>query len=75
LGREDLSAHEPALLVERDIEHRADAAVSCDVESPVRREVAERVGDEPVLVELHAAQHVRPASEHEVGARVDDGVL
>ena len=34
-------------------------------------EVAERVGDQPALVELEPAQHVRAGAEHDVGARVD----
>ena len=36
--------------------------------------ISEGVGDQSLPVPLHAAQHVRAVTDHEVGARVHDGV-
>ena len=56
---------------ERDGDHRAQRAAPAGAEVVPAGEVAERVRDQPVLVELQPAQDVRARAEHEVGAGVD----
>ena len=50
---------------------RAQRERAARAEVLVAREVAERVGDQPPVVALHAADHVRARADDEVGARID----
>src|SRR6185312_13737488 len=72
--RDELAGLEPPRTVERHPQDCAGREGAAEGEHVVAREVAERVGDQPALVPLHAAQHVRARADDEVGAGVDDGV-
>ena len=70
----DAARDEFAFVVERRQQDRRDAADAFDADAVVRREIAEAVGDEPVVVDLQRPHHVRTVAEHDVGAGVDHGV-
>ncbi len=59
------------VLAERDLEDPRHAGDPVGGEGVVADEVAQRVRDQPAAVPLHPAEHVRPAADDEVGARVD----
>ena len=74
VGGDQRAAGPAAVAVEGDPDDRGDADDAVVAERPVAGEVAEAVGDQPALVELHAAHDVRAVPDDQVGAGVDHGV-
>ena len=72
--RHERAAVEAPVAAQRHAEDAAQRQRPTHGEDLVAREVAERVRDQVAAVPLHPAQHVGPAPDHDVGARVDDRV-
>ncbi len=71
--RREVGIDEAAVVREPRDQHARSAADAVHADAVIRREVAQAVGDEPIAIQLDGAHHVRPVTDDQIGAGIDDG--
>ena len=58
--------------IQRRRQNWRDSLDARDADAVVRGKIAQTVGDQSILVTFHAAHDVRPVTDNEISARIDD---